>query len=1721
MAKNSRELLVTLGADTTTFAQKIKRAKDLTKELDSSFKLIASSSQDFENSLDGLGKKQGYLADKMKIANTLAEVYSDRLKESQDCLENLTKDSEKYADKINEIKRAMGSMEEGSDAWKEQNELLKVNQQLYDKSIKDIKTYNDRILDSKTNYNKVQTEIQHMNRELELTSEKLHAIGVNDNIKKIKKDVEELDHQFAVVSEGVKGFDNSLTGLDAKQKHINDKLKANKELMSIYNKELSSSKEVVEYYSKAVKNLSKELDEWNDLLRSMKGNEPDYEEIRHEVEELRGAYTDANRALQFHRDRVKEMGSEYKSTERDVAKLTNELGQAQNELEKFGRTKNFESLEHQIQGVSNELKILDSSFAVTESRVKIFDNTLEDLGHKKEYLSNKIQTLTSQMGNYQNSIRATETEISRLNNEQQDVARTIEQLKQKMNAPDASEQQIEQHRQALVRLESEYHELNSEINRNKNELNGLQVELNETTADMNNLSRSMATANGDFLSGQGEKFQKLGQSMQSVGQAMLPLTLGMGAFGASAIKTGVDFSAGMSEVGAVTGATGKDLEDLTDKAREMGKSTIYSATESASALKYLGLAGYDAEQAMDTLPMILQTAQAGAMDLALASDLATDSISSLGYVGEDAVKALPDYLDKVAGASTNANTSVEQLMTAYVKVGGQLDSMNISMDTSASMLGVLANRGIKAEFAGNSLNSILINMTKKTGESAKGMDALGVSMFDAEGNIRDVESVMQDMALALSRLGSDEERVNIINMIGGKTQAKTLQKLLQGMVTDTGQLTNEYKELKSEISTAPENNALEEMARTMNDNLKGDIAELKSAWQELQLTFMDASDSGLRNMTQDLTELVNKISDAFESMSPQMQEFVIQFGLITAIIPPLIIGFGMLAEGFGAIMAFAGWVAGKLGLATVATEGVAGAVAGAEVATVGFGGALSAIGGALTTVASTVLPYIAGVLAVLAIAFGDNTSAIQLMQDKFGDFGTFVMGVGEMIGGVFEGIFKQFGNLASGIGQTVGTIFSDASMGEKAKSIGKIWKKTTAKMSVDNAHAWSDITATTNIGISNIKHMTENQMKDVKWAFSVALKELPELTEKNVDDMATRFARGLDRLDETTITTLRGTSSTMDMLFNDISKNMTEDQAMKQFSMNLSTMVKSGQFDITTLQKDMDSAMKIIDNNFKGSSKGIKGTAENMFKAISDSSSVDEMTTKIVGKLDNLNQSTVDELSSMGTSWKLIFDGIKVDSSMSTDHMTRLINSRIKAMAKDNPEFIKQIKDDMKTYLSQMSKDADAEGTKLAEVMKKNGVKTVEELQAGVESGKIDAIEVATALGEEIGQGLGEGATEGAKMGMADLPQSVKDELSNMGVVIDEQGQVTIEDMKANAQKAGKAYVDTLNEQLPQLSGVSKNIQTQLSGIDSIRLGNVTKQLSEVNRWLGVITQTSIETNIQMTGMTLLKLGNTTKGLSEVNNWLMRTQNRAKDTRGAMVNLTNLPFGNTTKGLSEVNNWLMRTQNRAKDTRQPLLNLTNLPFGNTTKGLSEVCRWLDSTKSKAYSASTALRSITNIGFGGVTKGLSQIVRWLDIVRNTAYGTGSAINSVSIARPTTGLEQPIEKTAMQQYTTGAGLMQEMFNTATSISEFKTSGGFYQPQSMSQQSKSSNEDSSDLKALLQATLTQNQLLLQMLGQDRPVAVAVNVDGRQIAKASAKYMETEINSINTKKNRLGGKF
>ena len=338
-------------------------------------------------------------------------------------------------------------------------------------------------------------------------------------------------------------------------------------------------------------------------------------------------------------------------------------------------------------------------------------------------------------------------------------------------------------------------------------------------------------------------------SMQMAGAA----GIGMGIY--DTVKTYMDFEAQMKKVQAISGASGADFEALTAKAKEMGAATQFSATESAQALEYMAMAGWKTDDMLGGISGIMDLAAASGEDLGRVSDIVTDALTAFGLQASDSAY----FADVLAQASSNSNTNVSMMGMTFKYVAPIAGALKYSIEDVGTAVGLMANAGIKGEQAGTSLRAMMTRLVDPPKEAGSAMDRLGITVKNADGTMKPFRQTMKDLRSTFAGL-TDAEKAEAASAIAG-------QEAMSGFLAIVNASEADFDKLTASIDNAE--GAAGNMAKTVNDNLKGDLKSLSSVWESVQLEFMSGKGAdGLREFVQGVKDDVAKfkgyIEDGFD-----------------------------------------------------------------------------------------------------------------------------------------------------------------------------------------------------------------------------------------------------------------------------------------------------------------------------------------------------------------------------------------------------------------------------------------------------------------------------------------------------------------------------------------------------------------------------------------------------------------------------------------------------------------------------------------------------------------------------------------------------------------------------------------------------------------------------------------------------------------------------------------
>ena len=411
-------------------------------------------------------------------------------------------------------------------------------------------------------------------------------------------------------------------------------------------------------------------------------------------------------------------------------------------------------------------------------------------------------------------------------------------------------------------------------------------------AQMKTFKATMGQIDGTF-----NKFDKGFDKIASVGKkafhaiatAAGVAAAAVGGVVAKSISIGSEFESEMSAVQSISGATAAELDQLTAKAREVAKESVYSATEVGQAMEYMGMAGWDASQMMSGIEGIIALAAASGEDLAMVSDIVTDSLTAMGQGAEEATH----FADIMAQAATNSNTNVSLMGETFKYVAPVAGALGYSMEDLAIATGTMANSGIKGSLAGTSLRNMLTRMAKPTKESQDAMDALGLSLTDAEGNMNSLLDIMNQlrsafsggknteaMQSALTELAglTDEQITEVQDSLGDLSEAEEAfyaaelggQRGMSGLLAIANSTDEEFGKLTDAIYGAE--GAAKEMSEVRLDNLQGDVTILRDTLSDSAIELYYQFNDQLRGVVQGITGFIGETSDKIPGLWKKISE---------------------------------------------------------------------------------------------------------------------------------------------------------------------------------------------------------------------------------------------------------------------------------------------------------------------------------------------------------------------------------------------------------------------------------------------------------------------------------------------------------------------------------------------------------------------------------------------------------------------------------------------------------------------------------------------------------------------------------------------------------------------------------------------------------------------------------------------------------------------------------
>jgi TP901 family phage tail tape measure protein len=637
------------------------------------------------------------------------------------------------------------------------------------------------------------------------------------------------------------------------------------------------------------------------------------------------------------------------------------------------------------------------------------------LGADTQKLTKALEGVNKQSKDLQGELRQVErllkldpknTEL--LTQKQKLLGDAISNTKEKLNTLKEAEKQVQQQFERGEVGEEQYRAIQREVAATEQNLKKLEKQLKET----NNSWKTAA-----------ENLNKFGEKATDVGKSMTAkVTLPIIGVGTAAVKAGADFEAAMSEVQAISGASGDELTALKEKAKDMGAATRFSASESAEALKYMAMAGWDTQQMLDGLEGVMNLAAASGEDLATVSDIVTDAMTAFGMKASESSK----FADLLAKTSSSANTNVSMLGESFKYVAPIFGSLGYSAEDAALALGLMANAGIKSSQAGTTLRSAITRLAQPTDDAAMLLEQLNIQVTDAKGNMLPFSNVMDQLRNSFSKLTTEQQAQYAATIFG--------QEAMSGMLAIINASESDYQKLAQAVNSY--DGVAKKMADTMQNNLQGQLTILKSQLEGVAIQISEI-------LIPVISKIVNKISewvDWFASLDENTQKTILTVAGLVAAIGPLLIVIGKISLGISSIITLFGGF-------TAASGAAAAAAGGATAATGGLGAALAA----LTSPVGIAIAAIAGIaaIAVLVIKNWDKvkeffTTLLSAIKSKFE---TTVNAIGSFLSNSWETIkntvLDKWNSIKNFVLDTVDAIKNSvpAAFESMKNKIANVWEK--------------------------------------------------------------------------------------------------------------------------------------------------------------------------------------------------------------------------------------------------------------------------------------------------------------------------------------------------------------------------------------------------------------------------------------------------------------------------------------------------------------------------------------------------------------------------------------------------------------------------------------------------------------------------------------------------------
>lgn len=463
------------------------------------------------------------------------------------------------------------------------------------------------------------------------------------------------------------------------------------------------------------------------------------------------------------------------------------------------------------------------------------------------------------------------------------LGQAVSETKEKLETLKAAQEQANEALRNGTISQEQYDGLQREIIETENELRRLEEQANQSATALQKISAT------------GERLKTAGDKISSAGTKLLPVTGVVAGLGTAAVKTAADFDSAMSQVAAVSGATGSDLDALREKAREMGSKTKFSASEAAEAMNYMAMAGWKTEDMLSGIEGVMNLAAASGEDLATTSDIVTDALTAFGMTAQDS----GHFADILAAASSNANTNVSMMGETFKYCAPIAGALGFSAEDTAEAIGLMANAGIKSSQAGTALRTVMNNLAGEVKLSGAAFGEVAIATTNADGSMRGLSDILADCRAAFNQM-TESEKAQAAETLVGKNAMSGFLALMNAGEGDITKLSN---------AIANCDGTAESMASTMQDNLAGQLTILKSQLEELAISFGELLMPAIRTVV----GWVQSFVDWLNGMDEGTRKAILTVTLLAAALGPVLIVIGKVVSAVGTILAIVPKLAAAMG----------------------------------------------------------------------------------------------------------------------------------------------------------------------------------------------------------------------------------------------------------------------------------------------------------------------------------------------------------------------------------------------------------------------------------------------------------------------------------------------------------------------------------------------------------------------------------------------------------------------------------------------------------------------------------------------------------------------------------------------------------------------------------------------------------------------------------------